>query len=488
VRSTLGFAALTLYSVTAAAQSTSWHGTLNGDVAVTDNVFARPGYSISNRDGDLFFQLRPGFLISRNAPRLINTLNAEAEIVHYAFNSRYPSVSGRLGWNAFILTGPRSEMITSVNASTGILTSLQSRLNSDETTLNINPVSKVTFAQADASEYFAYTLTRELRLSQGLFARYNQTNDNAEDLDSMMENTLTNSSEAGGNVSLDRQFMMSSISVELGGSVSRLERKAPPTAMMGSRLDRQFSPRIRGQYRRDLDRRFSLGADAGLVYVLPVCGSTGPSFVATKCDPGSDPYNPGEERRGGYFPILGAQFSITEMWGRGTIAVRRDVTPNLQIAQNTVNDSVTASAAFPLPWLDDSRRRAPKLIGLASLGIQRTRLIDSVTNDTKSSIDAARIDAAVTYVPRPGVLYTLRYEGQFQTSDSVALSQALGFYRNTIYFTFSVRYPNEVAGTVPKRRAGNATRADRRDQGSIGAEPVVPDIVEGEGGEDGDER
>lgn len=466
-----------LSSVTAAAQSTSWHGTLTGDVAVTDNVFAQPGYSLTNRNGDLLFQLRPGFLVSRNAPRAINSLLVEAEIIHYAFNSRYPSVSGRVGWNGLFLPGPRSEMILSVNGSSGILTSLQSRLSSDETMINVNPVGKVTFQQADASEYFAYILTREMRFSQTLFARINLTNDNAEDIDENLMNTTTNSSEAGGAMALERSFEMSSLSLEGGASVSRLERKAPPGMALGQgpRLDRQVSPRLRAQYRRDLDRRLSLGADGGIVYVRPF---------------GVDPYNPDEDRQPGFFPIMGAQFSYTDTWGRGTLAVRRDVTPNLQIAQQTVNDSVSLAAAFPLPWLDDTRRRAPKLIGLTSLGLQRTRLIDSESSDTTSSIDAARVDVAVSYAPRPGVAYTLRYEGMFQRGDSEAELAVPGFYRNTVYFTFAVRYPNDVAGVVPKRRAQNPTRADRKDQSPIGAEPVIPDLLEegGEEGEGGDER
>lgn len=470
MRTALVLAAISLPSATAAAQSTSWHGTLSGDVAVTDNVYAQPGYSLTNRNGDLLFQLRPGFLIARNAPRAINSLLAEAEIIHYAFNSKYPSVSGRVGWNGFFLPGPRSELIMAVGGSTGILTSLQSRLSSNETMINVNPVGKVTFQQADASEYFSYILTRELRFSQTLFGRYNRTNDNAEDFDPPAENTETNSGETGLALSFERSFEQSSLALEVGASVSRLERRAPAAAMLGSRLDRQVSPRARLQYRRDLDRKLSLGADGGVVYVQPF---------------GTDPYNPMDDRRSGYFPTGGAQFSLTDAWGGGTLAVRRDITPNLEIAQNTVNDSISVAAAMPLPWLDDSRRRAPKLVGLASLGVQRTRLIDSVSSDTTSSIDAARVDVAVAYAPRPGISYTLRYEGQFQTSDDQAAVAVPGFYRNTIYFSFAVRYPEDVAGVVPKRRAGASNRADRADQSPIGAEPVVPDLL---GGGSGDER
>jgi hypothetical protein len=456
----------------AGAQSTSWHGTLNGDIAVTDNVFARPGYSLTNRDGDLIFQLRPGFFVARNAPRIINNLLAEAEIIHYAFNSRYPSVSGRVGWNAFILTGPLSEMIVGVNASTGILTSLQSRLTADQTMLNVNPPGKVTFQQADAQEYFGLTLTRELRMSQNLFARINRNNDNAEDNEPPIPNTIITSAEAGGGFGLDRQFMMSTLGISVGASVARLERQAPSGAMFGNRLDRTVSPRASLVYRRDLDRQWSFGADAGVVYVRPF---------------GTDPYNPTEERRSGWFPIVGAQVAINDVWGRGALAVRRDVAPNLEIAQQTVNNSATVSAAFPLPWLDDSRRRAPKLVGLTSLGVVRTQLIDSESGETRSSIDAARVDAAVSYFPRPNITYTLRYEGQFQRGDSL-LADSVGFYRNTVYFTFAIRYPDDVAALVPKRRANQSTRADRSDQSPIGAEPVVPDLVE-EGDEgDGDKR
>lgn len=473
MRNLLVLAVLTCWCGTAGAQSTTWHGTLNGDVAVTDNVFARSGYSLTNRDGDLIFQLRPGFFVARNAPRVINNFLAEAEIIHYAFNSRYPSVSGRVGWNAFILTGPLSELIVGANASTGILTSLQSRLTADQTMINVSPPGKVTFQQADASEYFGMTLTRELRMSQTLFARINRNNDNASEMEPPIGDTIITSGEVGGGFGLDRQFMMSSIGVTAGASVSRLERRAPAGAMFASRLDRTISPRAGLVYRRDLDRQWSVGADGGVVYVRPV---------------GTDPYNPTDERHGGWFPIVGAQLAINDVWGRGALAVRRDVAPNLEIAQQTVNNSATISAAFPLPWLDDSRRRAPKLVGLTSLGVVRTQLIDSKTGDTASSIDAARVDAAVSYVPRPNVSYTLRYEGQFQRGDTEAVNAAAGFYRNTIYFSFSIRYPDDVAAVVPKRRAGQSTRADRRDQAGIGAEPVVPDLAE-EGGEgDGDKR
>ncbi|MBA3398280.1 MAG: hypothetical protein H0T89_36980 [Deltaproteobacteria bacterium] len=459
----------------AAAQSTSWNAIVSGEAAITDNVFAAP--LGGNRTPDMFFQLRPGFLFARNAPRMIHELTAEAEIVYYLLNSNVPSISGRGGWRGFFRTGPRSEVITSLGAGSGIVTSAASRLTADETMINVLPVGAVTFLQADANQFLSYVATREIRLSQTLFARWNKSDDNADEnivpegQDPLMATTVE-SAEAGAAFGIDRSFRRQAVSLEVGASVQRLERIAPPGAAMGSRLDRQVNPRARAQWRYDIDRRLSTSVDGGLVYVVPF---------------GKDPYNPDENRKPGLFPIVGAQFSLTEVWGRATATVRRDVTPNLFLAQNTVNDTASVAVAMPLPWLDDSRRRSPKLVGVGSFGIQRTQLVESETSETASSIGAARIDAAVIYTPRSGVSYGLRYELQYQTGDDRAVMAVQGFFRNTIYATFSVRYPDRVAGAVPKRRAGNATRADRKDLGAVGAEPVVPDLTEGDD-EGGDER
>lgn len=465
--------------VTAAAQNTSWHATASGDVAVTDNVFAAPSEEGFDRDGDLFFQLRPGLIFTYNSPRMIHDLSAELEVLQYALNSRVPSVQFRAGWRGFWLPGPRSEVITSVNGGTGILSALGSRLTPDETMVNVQPVGKVTVKSADASAYASYTATRELRLSQTLFARWSETDDNVDEIstDPLAEATITKSADAGIGLGIERAFRSNALSLELGGSVQRFERIAPMNAGpgLGSRQDQQLSPRARAQWRHDINRRLSLSVDGGLVFVIPF---------------GTDPYNPDDDRKSGMFPIVGGAFSVIEAWGRATMSLRRDVTPNLYVAQNTVNDQATIAVAMPLPWLDNSRRRQPRLVGLGSIGITRTQLIDSVTSEAQSTIGAARVDLGAAYTPKPGFTYSLRYELQYQTGDDNAVGMPIkGFWRNTVYFSFNIRYPDRMAGAVPKRRAGNAVRADRKDLVPMGAEPVIPDIIEGEGdGEGGDER
>ena len=452
--------AILLRAAPASADPASWHGSIAGDVAATDNVFAAP--SSGNREVDLFFTVRPGLLFSYGHPRTLHDLTAEIEVIEYVRHSDEPSLSFRFGWRGFYLVGPRTQVLTQVNAQNGILAAIASRSSAAETLPELIPVNKVNVYQADASEYLSYIATRELTLSQSLFGRASYTDDNLDDP------TTVTSAEAGFGLGIDRQFRKNSLSLELGGSVVHMERVAPEGALQGSRRDRQLNPRIRAQWRHDFDRRLSGSVDAGLVYVHPF---------------GTDPYNPDAETTDGTFPIMGANLSYSEVWGRAALQARRDVTPNLFVAQNTVNDSITASVVMPLPWLDDSRRRAPRLVGLGSLGVQRTQLIDSETGDLTSNFQSARLDVGVAYTPRAGIVYGARYELQYQTGDDEAVMAIPGFYRNTIYFTYSIQYPDRTGPEAPRRKGGNAVRADRKDLVPMGGEPVVPDIIE-QGSED----
>lgn len=480
MRPSLALAAIgiTLHASPSVADSTSTHGTVTGDVAVTDNVFA----ASENREGDLFFQIRPGVLFTHAAPRMIHDFNAEGEVIQYAFHSRDPTFSGRGGWRVLLIPSPRTDLGFSANAGTGLVASLGSRLTADQTMINVQPVGKVSTRQADAGQYFSYIPARDWRLAQNMYARFSDTDDNADERMEGAEPVKTDSREAGGTLALSHSWRTDSVSIEGGVSVQRLERLAPEGALMGDRLDRTINPRARASWSHDIDRRLSFALDGGVVMVNPY---------------GRDPYNPDEDRQPGFFPIVGGQFAVTEQWGRGTLSLRRDVQPNLLIAQNTVNDTASIAAALPLIWLDpDSSRRKPKVMGLGTVSVQRTQLVDPVTANLVSSVGAARLDLAMMYTPRPGIAYGVRYELMFQTGDDRAedpfgnVAPIQGFFRNTIYFTFAVRYPDRVAATVPKRRtSNNAVRADGKDMVPIGGEPVVPDLLEmGEEQEEEDRR
>jgi len=445
----------------AAADRASYHATANGDIAFTDNVFSEQR---GQQDGDLFTQIRPGLRFTYGMPRMIHDLELEAEVTQYALHGHTPSLSGRAGWQSMFIPGPRSEVIVAANASTGVLNAITARTPPDQTAIQLTPLGKVDYQTADASQYASYIWSRDFRLSERLFARASSTDDNLDDP------TLVTSAEAGGTIGVERTFRNSTLGLEAGASVVRMERVAPENAPMGSRLDRQYNPRARAAWTYDIDRRFSAMLDGGLVYVIPY---------------GTDPYNPDDtSRTPGLFPIVGGQISLVDVWGVATLGLRRDVTPNLLVAQNTVNDIATISGAVPLSWRGESRRRSPKLVALGSVQAMRTQLIDPVTSDVDNSFGLARLDAGLQYQVRPGFTWTARYEFMLQTSGKDAMGQYVpGFYRNTLFFSFKIRWPEDVAVSVPKRRQ-NAVRSDRKDLMPIGAEPVIPDLQDGGNGDE----
>ncbi len=446
----------------AAADRASYHATVNGDVAFTDNVFSEER---GRQDGDLFTQIRPGVRFTYGMPRMIHDLELEAEVTQYALHGNLPSLSGRAGWQGLFIPGPRSEVIMSANAASGVLNAITARTPPDQTIIQLTPLGKVDYQTADGSQYASYVVNRDFRLSERLFARASRTDDNLDDP------TLVSSAEAGGTLGIERTFRNSTLSVEGGASIVRMERIAPVGAPMGSRLDRQYNPRARGAWTYDIDRRFSAMIDGGLVYVIPY---------------GKDPHNPNDPpRQRGLFPIVGGSVSLVDVWGVATLGLRRDVTPNLLVAQNTVSNLATVSGAVPLVWRgEEPRRRAPKLVALGAVQAMRTQLIDPITSDVDNSFGLLRIDAGLQYQVRPGFTWTARYEFMLQTSGRDAMNQYVpGFFRNTLFFSFKIRWPEDVAFAVPKRRQ-NAVRSDRKDLMPLGAEPVIPDLQDG-GGDDG---
>jgi hypothetical protein len=95
----------------------------------------------------------------------------------------------------------------------------------------------------------------------------------------------------------------------------------------------------------------------------------------------------------------------------------------------------------------------------------------------------ARLDLGVGWSPRSGQTFGLRYEFQYQVGDTVAEMIVPSFFRNTFYFTFALRYPEDLQVRVPRRN--NSVRADRKDLSPVGAEPVIVDpteFLEGGGG------
>lgn len=455
----------------ALADHASFHGTLVGNVATTDNVFAQQR---ENAQADVYMQVRPGMLFAYDSPRFIQEVTAEAEFLEYVAHSDKPSVTFRAAWQGFITPSPRSQMTLGVNASTGQLNAMATRTSPDQVGINVVPPGRIDTRQGAANEYLSYQIGKDTRLGERVYATWTAT----QDPDPAVMVT-TDAYDTGAGLSLDHSFRHDTLAVEAGGQFVYLKRLDPLGVQMGSRLDQQVNPRVVATWRHDFNREWSLNADGGGVYVNPV---------------GTDPYNPTDKRRASPFPIFGGTVAYTEQWGIATFSARRAVTPNLFIAQNTVSDTAIATFAMPLPWLDETPHlRLPKLVGLGTVGVARTQLVDPNMGDLLGKFYVANLDVGVAYTPKPGQTYGLRYQLLYQTGNSTATMIIPSYYANTIFFTFSLRYPDRVAATVPRRT--QSLRSDRKDLAPTGAEPVVPDPAESlpdQGGDDesggGDQR
>lgn len=437
-----------MFSATANADNAELHVTAAGSVATTDNVNG----SADDPRGSVFTDVRPGMLFTYNAPRMIHELTTEVDMFYY-FGRAKPNVTFRGDWKAFLLTGPRSEMSVGASGSTGQLNALSASTYSNENPLLVQPEGRVDTNNVSASENASWIATTFTRLSQRAFLRYTTTNDTNPDVA-----VSTESFETGASFGLDHRLRRDNFSLELGGSYVYLEKKDPFMRQMGDRLDKQLNPRAIALWQHDFSKEWSSNVHAGGVYVNPTYNLTGD----TKAAP---------------FPIFGITAAYTDVWGRAQLTARREVTPNLFIAQNTVNDGVNLTFAMPLAFLDkDSSRRQPKVVGIGTIGFDRTQLIDPTSADLTGRFYLGRLDLSVGWQPRVGQTLGFRYEFTYQNGDTVGEMFVPSYFRNTFYFTYALRWPEDVGVRVPRRN--NSVRADQGDLAPIGSEPVVIDPAE----------
>lgn len=467
---TFGVTGLLLAASPAAADNIDFYATANGSVATTDNAngaerSSDPGGPIQNPKGDVFTDVRPGFLVTYLAPRMIHELSSEVDFL-YHFAAEKPNVTFRGGWKAFFIPSPRSELSMGLDTSLGQLNALSTSASPLDSATMVLPPGRVDTKNASASENLSWVASEGSRVWQRAFGRYTTTNDavaNMEDVD-------TKSGEVGGAIGIDHSFRHDTLLVEAGGSYVDMKKLDPSGRQMGSRHDRQWNPRAVVVWQHDINKQWSSNVDAGLVYVIPR---------------GIDEFNPDQTRNSAPFPVFGGVLAYTDVWGRVQVAARRQVTPNLFIAQNTVGDSVNATGAMPITLLDpDSQKRSPKVIAIGTVGFERTHLIDPFSGDAVGRFWVARADIGVGWSPRPSQTLGLRYEIMYQQGDMIAGMAVPDFLRNTFYFTFSLRYPEELQVRVPRRT--NSVRADRKDLAPLGAEPVIVDpeeFLEGGGSE-----
>lgn len=450
VRWMLVAATLALTAPRASAQATSAHVTLSGDVAATDNALSTQ----VDRQADVYYQLRPGLLLTYDGPRMMHQLTIDADILQYARHSTAPSLNERASWMGVFLVSPLSEIVTSADVGTGQLNALTTGTSADQASINIVPSGAIDVRSVNASEYGSRTLSDGWRISETLAAHYTGTYDT--------QSTRTHSGAASGGVAAEYNWRDNSVGVEVSLEYLSLERYAPqlPPGLEGSRDDRQLNPHAIASWRHDFTRYWSGSLQGGVEYLQPV---------------GTDKYNPGDKQQTGTFPLFGASLNYTDIWGRVTFSASRNLTPNLYIAQNTEVTDGLVQLVLPLPWLDDSRRREPKLIAQGTVGYTHTTLIntDASVMVDDVSFDNVHADVALGYNFKPGIQFGVRYEFLYQTGSMSLLQVVQPYYRNTLFATFSIRWPDRTAVTIPKRQ--NSVRADHKDLPPVGEEVVVPD-------------
>ena len=101
---TIGLTGLVLVASPAAADNIDFYATANGSVATTDNAngaerSSTPGGPVQDPKGDVFSDVRPGFLVTYLAPRMIHELSSEVDFL-YHFATSKPNVTFRGGWKA----------------------------------------------------------------------------------------------------------------------------------------------------------------------------------------------------------------------------------------------------------------------------------------------------------------------------------------------------------------------------------------------------
>ncbi len=455
-------------SSVAYADNTTLHFTAAGSVAATDNVFA----SAVNTESDVFFQIRPGILLSHDGPRLIQIYTAEAEVLEYAeHNPSQPSLTYRAGWKGNFLYSPLVDIIGVANVSTGQINQLVARGTADQAVVAISPAGTTTANQADATELLTKRLDQTYALRQGLSAHYGTTEDQVNDTTSSVDADLT--------LGIERDSLTNSFLLQFDLEYVRLRRVDPDPVPpvfppipnpAGNRQDQQVNPRASLLWRHDFSRYWSSSTNVGVVTLNPV---------------GIDPFNPTDTHRpASLFAVGGAALNYTDLWGRASVAVSRNVAPDLLLAESTLTTNAIATLALPLPWFNDPNRLSPRVNVAGTIGVLQSEVLPTENGIMldQGTFTAFHASLGVLYAPHPNQTYGLRYDYIYQTGDAAALKLLPAFSTNTVFFTFTFRYPERLAVDLRSVRGdGQSTRADRTDVVPLDDEPPKDDSSDSNG-------
>jgi hypothetical protein len=440
------FAVVAAASSTASAQADwSVHGRIATLTGWTDNINLAPENDpvIAPPESDFFFNLRPGMLVSRSAPRSIHSFsyefNANLNVEHTEAND----FSHRVDWNGFFRTGPRSSMITSVAGQIGDTGNLVIAGDASAGDPDFLPDPGQTFHRVDASEVLRYQLNADWRSAQTLNAAFAETFEEG--------NTITRTGTASLGLSGDRVW--SSQTVGLAGNVEVINLETP---LISDEASRQLTTTLEGGYRRDFNENWSANGFAGATLVTPLS----------------------DDGESGIHPVFQLGAFYRHDIGFGSLRLTREIAPVMFAATTSINETAALNVGVPLPWLAENPTE-PVLFLASSVATGRTRQLDTA-GDPTSGWYTILADGGIFYTNRdPRVSIGLRYAYNQRIDVEDAISEVTEFRRHTVMFTIGGMWPSRPAGVVPVR---GGVRVDQSDTDPTADEDEATNAASTRGG------
>lgn len=366
------------------------HFVATGSAAATDNVFSAPDEGTASRDADVMYTLTPGVVVSYGNPRTTHELTFNVSLNGYLDHTEAWGVQLFGDYRAATALTPLTDLALSAGLSRGTTSALSTSAAPSDGTAAPSSGGQTEQLSFQGSESLSYSFSPEMRGQQNAGASYTIVTDAA-------DNEIGTLQLSGG-LALDRSFQQSSAGLDLG--LTYLDFNRPSTMTVSAEPDRRADGRLGVRWRRDVSQRWSVGADGGLVAVIPIDGEAGITPV----------------------PIIGANVSYVPEWGTATLQVGRAVSANPFIAQQTVGESAVLSLNLPLPWLNADRPSdTPEWTASAALAFARSRILDTDSGELTSALVNGLLDVGVAYVPREEMTFALRFQHTRQeTLDAAA--------------------------------------------------------------------
>ena len=424
--------AIVLHAAPASAEDYDLHLVVTGNAAATDNVFSAPDGGTVSRDADLIYTLTPGLVASYGTPNTTHELTFNVSLNSYLDHSEAWGFQLFGDYRAAIALTPLSDLALSAGISRGSTNALATSTAPSDGTAAPSQGGSVESLSFTSSEGLSHSFSPEMRGQQNAGVSYTIVTDAADNEVRTMQ--------AGFGLGLDRSFQFSAAGIDAG--INFLDFDRGTVMAVSAEPDRRADGRLGLRYRRDVSRRWSVGADGGVTAVIPIDGEA--DFIPV--------------------PTASASINYVPEWGTASLSVGRSVTANPFIAQQTVAESAVLSLNLPLPWLNADRPSdEPQWTASAALAGARSRVLNTDSGDLTGELVNGLLDLGLSYVPREEMTFSMRYQYTRQkTLEAVAGMDGMeglpSLSRSTLLFAFTYRYPGRIISHLPAR---NILRVDQ---------------------------